>query len=94
MQITDVSKMYDTINLRPTDIHWPNEEWRLNGGKSGWSGWMPDKGMEGNVVHRWIPCHRDSGRRSHIDKTIILVQIGDRYVPIAETGLAYLGVDV
>jgi len=73
---------------------WPNEDWRTGGGSSGWNGWRPSVGDEGTVVHRWIPSHRDPGRRSHIDKTIFLVQIDDKYVPVAETGLTFLGVEV
>ena len=59
-----------------------------------WNGWVPDKGAEGTVVHRWQPCHRDPGRRSHVDKTILLVHIGDYYVPIAESGVTDLGAEV
>ena len=46
-----------------------------------------EKGAIGTVVHRWQPCHREIGKRSHVDRTILLVQIGDRYVPIAEAGV-------
>ena len=55
---------------------------------------MPEKGMEGLVVHRWVPCHRDMARRSHLDRVILLVQIGDRYVPISEFGVEDLGAEV
>ena len=63
---------------------------------------MPEKGMEGHVVHRWVPCHREMGRRSHVDKIILLVHItgtsaasgGDKYVPIAEAGISDLGAEV
>ena len=37
---------------------------------------------------------RDIGRRSHVDKTILLVQIGDKFVPIAESGVTDLGAEV
>ena len=48
---------------------------------------MPAVGMEGTVIHRWSPFHRDIQKRSHIDKPIVLVQIGDKYVPIVESGV-------
>ena len=84
--------MFDNINLgRPIDVQWPNEEWRNSGGKSGWDGWVPEKGMEGLVVHRWTPCHREPSKRSHVDKTILLVKIGERYVPLTEAGVMYHG---
>ena len=55
----DPSFVYDNINLgRRIDVQWPNEEWRLKGGKNHWLGWVPEKHMEGPVVHKWIPCHR------------------------------------
>ena len=80
--------MYDNINLgRRNEIQWPNEEWRVNGGRNGWGSWVPAVGMEGTVIHRWSPFHRDIQKRSHIDKPIVLVQIGDKYVPIVEFGV-------
>jgi len=93
-QISDVTQVYDSINVRRGEVMWPSEEWRTVGGSSGWSGWCPSVGDEGTVVHRWIPSHRDPSRRSHTDKTIFLVQIDDKYVPVAEAGLTFLGVEV
>ncbi|KAI2657977.1 Pecanex-like protein 1 [Labeo rohita] len=46
------------------------------------------------VVHRWVPCSRDPVSRSHIDKTILLVQVDDKLVPIIETGVIELGAEV
>jgi len=49
------------------------------------------------VVHLWIPNHRDLSKRSHVDKTIVLLKIDEpslRYVPIAETGILDLGPEV
>ena len=39
------------------------------------------------IVHKWSPCHREVLKRSHVDKTILLLQIGNRYVPIVETAV-------
>lgn len=87
--------MYDAINLgRRVEVQWPNEEWKTSGGKSGWRDWIPKKGMEGTVVHKWIPGHPDPSKRSHTDKTILLIQIRDHFVPIAETGVFDLGAEV
>ena len=95
VQISDVMQVYDNINsARRGEVLWPNEEWRTAGGSGGWNGWHPSVGDEGTVVHRWIPSHRDPSRRSHTDKTIFLVQIDDKYVPVVETGLTFLGVEV
>lgn len=88
--------MYDNMNLgRRIDVQWPRDDWKQNGGKSGWNGWTPTKGLEGTIVHRWVPCHRDPVCRSHVDYTILLVQVGsDKYVPIADGGVMHLGVEV
>lgn len=41
-----------------------------------------------------MPSHRDPNRRSHVDRTILLVKIEDKYVPIAEAGVVDLGAEV
>jgi len=95
LKIIDTAQVHDSINtMRRGEVIWPSEEWRNVGGLSGWNGWSPSVGDEGTVIHRWIPSHRDPSRRSHTDKTIILLQIDDKYVPVAEAGLTFLGVEV
>ncbi|XP_061167093.1 pecanex-like protein 1 [Saccostrea echinata] len=95
VRIMDTNYVFENINLgRRIDVQWPNEEWKQSGGKNGWNGWMPTKGMEGTVVHKWVPCHRETLKRSHIDKVIYLVQISDKYVPISEQGVLDLGAEV
>uniref|UniRef100_T1IPX1 Pecanex-like protein n=1 Tax=Strigamia maritima TaxID=126957 RepID=T1IPX1_STRMM len=95
VRIVEPSQIYDTINLgRRIDVQWPDELMRQRGGKNNWKDWTPEKGMEGSIVHRWVPCHRDIGRRSHVDRTIVLVKIDDKYVPIAEGGVQDLGAEV
>ena len=42
------------------------------------------------MVHKWSPCHRELLFRSHVDKTIVLLKIGERFVPIVETAIEYL----
>ncbi len=34
-----------------------------------------------------MPNHPDSRQRSHVDRVILLLQIDDKYVPIAETAV-------
>ncbi|XP_026667841.1 pecanex-like protein 1 isoform X1 [Ceratina calcarata] len=95
VRIIDPNQVYDAINLgRRIDVIWPDERMRLQGGRSGWQHWVPERGMEGCVVHCWFPNHRDPNRRSHVDKVILLVKIDDKYVPIAEQGVKDLGAEV
>ncbi|CAH0560950.1 unnamed protein product [Brassicogethes aeneus] len=95
VRIVDPNMVYDCINLgRRIDVLWPKEHMRLRGGRSHWKDWVPETGMEGHVVHKWVPCHKDPNRRSHVDRTILLVQIEEKFVPIAESGVQDLGPEV
>lgn len=40
-----------------------------------------------------MPFHRDPVQRSHLDKTIVLLKIGERYVPIVEGALKVIAKD-
>ncbi|XP_034433178.1 pecanex-like protein 1 isoform X3 [Hippoglossus hippoglossus] len=95
VQIVDVSQVLETINLsKRKELQWPEETMRLRAGRTCWRDWSPLEGMEGHVIHRWVPCSREPANRSHIDKTILLVQVDDKLVPIIETGIIELGAEV
>ncbi|XP_060119193.1 pecanex-like protein 1 isoform X3 [Heteronotia binoei] len=95
IQIMDPSQVLEGINLsKRKELLWPDETIRLKAGRNSWKDWTPQEGMEGHVIHRWVPCSRDPGSRSHIDKTILLVQIEDKYVAVIETGVLELGAEV
>ncbi|KAM7403555.1 hypothetical protein PAMA_004150 [Pampus argenteus] len=95
VQIVDLSQVLENINLsKRKELQWPDETIRLRAGRTCWRDWSPIEGMEGHVIHRWVPCSRDSANRSHIDKTILLVQVEDKLVPIIETGVIELGAEV
>ena len=53
-------------------------------GSYAWNNWIPVENMRGVVVHKWSPVHPHPMHRSHTDKTILLLRIEDKYVPIAE----------
>ncbi|XP_030627629.1 pecanex-like protein 1 isoform X3 [Chanos chanos] len=95
VQIVDVNQVLEVINLsKRKELQWPDESIRLRAGRSWWREWSPQEGMEGHVIHRWVPCSRDPASRSHVDKTILLVQVEDKLVPIIETGVIELGAEV
>ncbi|XP_012579975.1 PREDICTED: pecanex-like protein 1 isoform X3 [Condylura cristata] len=95
VQIVDPSQILDGINLsKRKELQWPDEGIRLKAGRNSWKDWSPQEGMEGHVIHRWVPCSREPGTRSHIDKTVLLVQIDDKYVTVIETGVLELGAEV
>ncbi|CAN9501969.1 unnamed protein product [Ophioblennius macclurei] len=95
VQIVDASQVLENINLsKRKELQWPDETLRLRAGRTCWREWSPCEGMEGHVIHRWVPCSRDAANRSHIDKTILLVQVDDKLVPVIETGVIELGAEV
>lgn len=86
--IVDSGEIYDCLDLgRRIDVDWPNEIMRSSGGRSSWKEWTPQEGMVGFIVHYWQPNHPDSQFRSNFNRTLFLIQIGDRYVPVGENGV-------
>ncbi|XP_077476750.1 pecanex-like protein 1 [Stigmatopora argus] len=95
VQIMDPSQVLENINVsKRKELQWPDETVRLRAGRTCWREWSPLEGMEGHVIHRWVPCSREPANRSHVDKTILLVQVDDKLVPIIETGVLELGAEV
>ncbi|XP_061376785.1 protein pecanex isoform X4 [Danaus plexippus] len=93
--IVEPMGVYDCINLgRRIDVLWPSEYQRERGGRNHWGSWVPLAGMDGVVVHKWIPNAREPTLRSHVDRSILLVQVGDRFVPVAEPCVRDLGDEV
>ncbi|XP_075470329.1 pecanex-like protein 1 isoform X6 [Ascaphus truei] len=95
VQIVDPSQVLEGVNMsKRKELQWPDELVRLKAGRNSWKDWSPQEGMEGHVIHRWVPCSRDPCNRSHIDKTILLIKIEDKYVAVIETGVLELGAEV
>uniref|UniRef100_A0AC11B0V9 Pecanex 1 n=1 Tax=Ovis aries TaxID=9940 RepID=A0AC11B0V9_SHEEP len=60
VQIVDPGQILDGINLsKRKELQWPDEGIRLKAGRNSWKDWSPQEGMEGHVIHRWVPCSRD-----------------------------------
>lgn len=95
VKIRDPSMVIEKLNNSKV-FEWPNEQMRHQGGQSAWKGWFPEEGMEGTVVHIWGPFHLDRSKRTHSEKTILLVKMegGKYYVPIDEIGVVDLGAEV
>lgn len=68
-------------------MKWPTEKMRAAGGRSGWEGWYPEEGMVGNIIHFWVPFHKDPQFCSKVNHTILLVRIHEKFVPINERGV-------
>ncbi len=87
--IVDSSEIYDCLDLgRRIDVVWPNEMMRLCGGRSSWGrDWTPQEGMVGYIVHYWVPGHPNLDFRSNFNRTLFLIQIGDKFVPVGENGV-------
>lgn len=88
--IVDALEIYDCLDLgRRIDVNWPNEQMRSAGGRSSWknSSWEPTAGMVGYIVHYWQPNHPNSRYRSNFNRTLFLVQIGEHFVPVSESGV-------
>ncbi|XP_061552941.1 pecanex-like protein 1 isoform X1 [Phycodurus eques] len=95
VQIMDPTQVLENLNVsKRKELQWPDETVRLRAGRTCWRDWSPLEGMEGHVIHRWVPCSREPANRSHLDKTILLVQVDDKLVPIIETGVIELGAEV
>lgn len=86
--IVDKGEIFDCLDLgRRIDVDWPSESMRSSGGQSSWKDWTPQEGMVGFIVHYWQPNHPDPYFRSNFNRTLFLLQIGDRYVPVGELGV-------
>ncbi|CAM9837281.1 unnamed protein product [Lampetra fluviatilis] len=91
VQIVDVSQVLDSVHAsKRRELQWPDDSVRARAGRAAWRDWSPQDGMEGTVIHRWVPCSRDRVSRSHLDRAILLLQISDKYVPILESGVTEL----
>ena len=84
--ITDTNEIFE--NFKTSWLKWKDESLAVKAQRSHWKAWLPQEGMEGEVVHEWRPFHIDSVCRSHIDKVILLVKMtDDLYVLIKEQGI-------
>ncbi len=82
VRFTDVGQIYSTINT--TDcLQWPQDAMKNKAGQNAWGSYYPSNGNEGFVVYETPHCNSAS-------VTVLIVQVGERLVPIGETGVRYL----
>ncbi|XP_060663565.1 protein pecanex [Drosophila nasuta] len=84
--IVDDTGIYDCLDIIDAVV-WPTDHMRANGGRLSWKDWEPSAGMVGHVVHVWVPNHKDVLFRSHVNRCVYLIEIGEHYVPVEELGL-------
>ncbi|XP_030569336.1 protein pecanex [Drosophila novamexicana] len=84
--IVDDTGIYDCLDIIDAVV-WPTDHMRANGGRLSWKDWEPTAGMVGHVVHVWVPNHKDVLFRSHVNRCVYLIEIGEHYVPVEELGL-------
>jgi hypothetical protein len=86
--IVDINQVYDNLDQgRGIDVKWPTEQMRTAGGRTGWDGWYPQEGMVGNIIHYWVPFHKDPQFCSKVNHIILLIRIQEKFVPINERGV-------
>jgi hypothetical protein len=81
VRLTDVGQTYSTINTIDC-LGWPNDDIKKAAGSYSWGSWHPDNGDLGVAIGRSIHCFQK-------DVTVVIVQIGERYVPIGTRGLSF-----
>jgi hypothetical protein len=78
--ITDPGNVFPTINTIDC-LAWPSEAWRTGGGTNAWAGWSATKGDRGIAIAKTKHCF--------MNETVVFVEIGLHYVPIAQSGIAF-----
>ncbi|MBI2388126.1 MAG: hypothetical protein HYV09_00805 [Deltaproteobacteria bacterium] len=84
VKIVSAGKVYPMINTGDC-LTWPDAMSKANGGTGAWGGWSPKNGDVGLAVAKSKHCSQAV--------TVIIVKIGDHYVPIDEKGLIYVSGD-
>lgn len=84
VKIVSAGKVYPLINTGDC-ITWPDAISKANGGSGAWDGWSPKNGDVGLAVAKSKHCSQSV--------TVVIVKIGDHYVPIDEKGVIYVSGD-
>jgi hypothetical protein len=81
VRIVDVGQTYSTINTIEC-LGWPSDDIKKAAGQHSWGKFYPANGDAGVAVARSLHCFQK-------DVTVVIVRVGDNYVPIGTRGLAF-----
>ena len=91
-KLTDCTAVTEALTSKIyTELHWANlTHLKELSTRENWDGWFPHNNMTGDILYRWVPKHDDLKRRSHLNKSIYLLKLGDYVVPVLEDGVCVL----
>jgi len=81
VRVTDVGQTYSSINTIDC-LGWPSEEMKKAAGSASWGGFHPQNGDVGVAIARSMHCFQP-------DVTVVIVRIGDHYVPLGLKGISF-----
>lgn len=81
VRLTDVGQTYSSINTIEC-LGWPSDDIKKAAGSAAWGSWHPQNGDVGVAMARSLHCFQP-------DVTVVIVKIGERYVPLGVRGLAF-----
>lgn len=81
VRVTDIGQTYSSINTIDC-LGWPSDEIKKAAGSYSWGTWHPQNGDVGVAIGRSMHCFQK-------DVTVVIVRIGDRYVPLGLKGIEF-----
>jgi hypothetical protein len=83
VRVTDIGQTYSSINTIDC-LGWPSDEIKKVAGSASWGSWHPQNGDLGVAIGRSTHCFQS-------DVTVVILRIGDYYVPLGTKGLVFEG---
>jgi hypothetical protein len=81
VRVTDVGQTYSSINTIDC-LGWPSDEIKKAAGSYSWGSWHPQNGDVGVAIAKSKHCFQT-------DVTVVIVRIGERYVPLGLKGISF-----
>ncbi len=83
VRVTDVGQTYSSINTIDC-LGWPSDDIKKAAGSAAWGTWHPQNGDVGVAIARSAHCFQS-------DVMVVILRIGDHYVPLGARGLVFEG---